>query len=109
MAVIRKYKEGPLRLSLESFADSLGVDIVINEREHVFPESPMRYYASMPRCEIKKGQSLSSVHGNGNSPDDAMNALANFIDGELIVVDAMKESRQEVQAWIILPNPADGR
>ncbi len=57
-----------------------------------------RYYATIKRLEMKDGGILASPLGNGNTPQSAVNDLADNLAGKVWVVDAMMPTRREFKA-----------
>jgi hypothetical protein len=56
-----------------------------------------RYYASFRNVEISERGLLVSASGNGDTPEEAIEAYANaLVGGRRLVIDAYKESRREV-------------
>lgn len=68
----------------------------VHERDHGIGD-PMRYYAKFSSSETKNGVVLAGVFGNGPTVDDAIEDYAMAISGKLLVIDAMKPTRREIQ------------
>ncbi len=68
-------------------------DLVMEVVEH----SPDYITASFKNCEVKDGVCLVSQYGIGRSQADAINDYKRLIAGELLVRDAYKSSRKEMQ------------
>ena len=91
---VNKIKEG----TLEEFADSYGLEMVVKERSR--PSDPsMKFYAKFPRCEILKRSLLIGKSGNGETVEDAIKDYASQISGELLVKNAHTKERQEIRVW----------
>lgn len=76
---------GPVRFS--DFAASKGLDVLVTERDR---SAHSRYYARFPNVEIVERGCLSSVVGDGKTPEEAIANYAQRLLGERIVVDAYR-------------------
>ena len=82
------------QMTIEEFADSHGLEMVVRERKR--PENdPSRYYASFDGAEVKEGAFLASAFGDGPTPEKAIADYAKRISLTRLVLNAYKSSRQE--------------
>lgn len=92
--------------TLEEFADRHGLTMVVSERPLPLVESMglRRYYARFePMVEVSDRGMLACIHGNGNSPEEAIADFAHRLRGEKLVIGAYTAARREVQApneWV---------
>lgn len=92
------------RMTLEDFADNHGLVLEVHERAQTvnIGYGPVaRYYAFFHGVEVKDGPILSGITGNGDSERDAIRAYAREISNKLLVIDASKPSRREIQSPIL--------
>lgn len=85
--------------SLEAFAVAHDLTMEVVERGadmRTFVGS--RYYANFVNVEVKEGNMLSSAFGNGNTPALAIAEYTRRISEKLLIVDAYKPQRREIQA-----------
>lgn len=90
-------------VSFERFAERHGLTIKVTERpmwawnlRHM-QNNDSRFYANFDRCETKNGPFLRSEYGDGPTPEFAVAAYKNNLCGKLLVIDAMKPTRREIQ------------
>jgi hypothetical protein len=83
-------------MSIEAFANIHGLTMEVHER-NVKADSHARYYAHFKGVEVKVSPGiLGSTYGNGKTPKAAIAEYAMRISLQCIVVDAMRESRREI-------------
>ncbi len=82
--------------SFDDFVDKHQLELLIGERSLVYGLS--RYFARFDHIEIKDGSMLMSASGNGDTPQDAIDALAKEIAGRRLVFDAYGSGRREFEA-----------
>ena len=63
------------------------------KQRHDWDDKDSLYYASISGVEVKEGQILSSVHGNGAKPSKALIDYYDRIVGKTIVYHAMGDDR----------------
>lgn len=92
-------------MTIEEFGDKYGIDLHVRERERPGNEH-MKWYASFESLEIKDGSMLQSVHGNGYTPESAIETYCNEISGKYLVIRAYhKQFRQDI--WPVIVTPGD--
>lgn len=84
-------------MNIEEYADILNLELRILR----YPNQGNRYCAAFERCETKEdagSNMLTSNHGNGKSPAEAIEDYLTQIRGRLLVVSAYgdKERREYV-------------
>lgn len=85
-------------MTLENFADKYGLEMVVRERQ-LPVGNPERFYANFRGAELRHGETfLCSAYGNGATQNEAIAAYAKKIEFKLLIVDAMKDTRQEI--WV---------
>ena len=88
------------RMSIQDFADKHG--LVMEVRERIGSEDKrMSFYAHFKHAEIKNGIFLTSKHGNGTTPEEAISQYAIVISDELLVIDALSDNRREIKVPIL--------
>jgi len=71
-------------------------DIVVIVKERPLSYNLPRYYAYATGVEIKEGSILISIHGNGNTQEEALQELKRELaGGKLLVKNAYKSDREE--------------
>lgn len=83
--------------SIEQFADNHGLVMVVRERPNDRRAGLCRFYAQFKGAEIKEDCFLVGMFGDGNTPEDAIYDYSKRISRKLLVVDAMANSRREIQ------------
>lgn len=80
-------------MSILDYADVLNVNIVTM----YYPNQNTRFCAHFEYAEIRTGSAgLLSEHGNGETPQAAINDYLNKIKGKLLILNAMsKDLRRE--------------
>ena len=73
------------------FADIIDKEIIIIR----YANQNNRFSACFENSEIKEGNILSSVYGNGNSPESAILDYIPKISGKKLVFDAYGSCRKE--------------
>ena len=79
-----------MNITLDDFSDLIGVNIELTRHSN-----QSRWTARLEHAEIKKGCTLSSEFGRGTTSEEALKDYATKISGELIVINAMLDSRRE--------------
>ena len=95
--IIHKHKE-PETMTLEEFADGHGLVMEVFERDNTFTGDG-KFYARFRNCETKDSSQdsfLTSNHGNGSSPEEAIEAYAKEISKKILVRDACSRARKEI-------------
>lgn len=92
--------------TLDAFADNHGLIMEVRERtldrwarERNIP----RFIASFKHAEVKGDGVLSSMYGDGDTPEVAITNYAQQIRGETLVINAYTQQRREVRCpneWI---------
>lgn len=101
---IELYKKA--RSTLAAFAEEHGLVMEVHERsphdmgKH-WTES-IRYYARFKGCEVKSGNVLIGMYGNGCTPESAMKVYAQEISERRLVIDAMTEFRREIDVPLLV-------
>lgn len=93
-----KYRlEARPRPVFDDWLDEHGFEIVVKERSNdlVKDMKLLRYYASIEGIEIMGDGTLTSIHGNGDTPEIAVEDLALRLNGERIACHAWSDDRQE--------------
>ena len=94
-----KIEKQPKAIKIEDWIVSLGLDIEVKYRDPKFATSKdMRYYASIPNCEVSDGYFLTGSYGNGSTPLRAVRAYAKEISGKKLVFNAYQSHRKELIA-----------
>lgn len=88
--------------TIQEFAEKHGLTMRIIERD--FIDLP-KYCAYLEELEIKDGCILTSVAGNGNTPEEAMQDYGSKISRQYIVINAMLSSRREMFVPRIVGDP----
>jgi len=83
-------------ISIEEFANQYNLTMVIGERT-VSKDASNRYYAHFENAEIKESHLLSFSYGNGRTKEEAIKDYSRQISLKLIVLDAYKDTRKEIQ------------
>jgi len=82
-------------MNIEEFADIINRDIIITR----YACQDNRYSVSFENCETKENEydaCLTSAHGNGKSPDEAIENYVDKIRGKFLIFNAMGgEKRRE--------------
>jgi len=81
-------------MTIEELADILAVDLQIRR----YANQLNRYTASFERTGVKESKSdriLSSTHGNGKTPQEAISDYTKKICGKWLVVNAYSDNRIE--------------
>jgi len=79
-------------MNLDDYLDAIDVQLELTR----YPNQDGRWCAHFESCEIKEGGGLTSAHGNGPSPSEAIADYLEQIRGKRIVFNAMsKELRRE--------------
>jgi hypothetical protein len=75
-------------MTLEEFADKHGLVMEVHERNRPVGD-PMRYYAHFTDAEVRSenGMFLSSDHGNGRTPEEAIAHYARRIEMKTLRVE----------------------
>jgi len=60
-----------------------------------------RWYVYFKGCEVKDGNVLCGVFGDGRTIKEAIANYTEAISGKLIVIDAYKETRKEIYVPIL--------
>ena len=79
-------------MTLEEFAHKYGLEVAVGERA-VPVGNKDRYWAHFDRVEVKEGGFLTSVSGNGATPEEAVADYAPKISLKTLVKDAYRDSR----------------
>lgn len=90
-----EYREIP-KTTIDKFAEQHDLLMVVCERCVAYSHA-MRYYAHFDCAEIKEGDVLRGVCGDGNRPNEAIDDYASLIEMKTLVIDAMKPTRREIQ------------
>lgn len=81
-----------VKINLLDFAEMIGAEIEIREREHVGISRGTkhwnRYYVQFKNCEIKEVAGLIGLCGDGNTINQALNNYAKKISGKLLVFNS---------------------
>lgn len=90
------------RMRIEEFADKHDLKMEIGERQqYLCGNDEMRFWARFKGVEAKDYESsciLSGEHGNGRTPEAAINNYATKITGKLLVVDAKTDGERKI--WV---------
>lgn len=77
------------------FENELGHELVVNVRPAHY-KAP-KYYVTFDGGEVKDGDVLVGVTGNGSSIDEAITDYCNQVSGRIMVFWAFSESRTEIE------------
>lgn len=86
--------------TFENFADKHSLVMSIQERKldgYSKANQLKRYCASFKDTEVKDGSVLRNTYGQGNTLKEAIEDYSKKILGELLIVDAFKNKRREIQ------------
>lgn len=92
-------------MTLARFADENNLVLEIHERnsedlgERWTPKS--RYFTQFEHCDVKEGNVLCGIYGNGSSQDEAMLDYAKQISGKTLVVFDLEIGRREIYCPIL--------
>ncbi len=89
------------RQKLSDFADQHGLEMIVNERPKKYSELPS-FYANFARVEVKDGNFLRSTHGDGQTPEEAIEDYRRQISEQDLVFDAYRSTRRDIRAPILL-------
>jgi hypothetical protein len=96
---IIKYKpEAPI--TLEDFANSHGLTMVVTERDPYFWNTSGHFYAHFRSAETKKNKTdkfLACSSGNGRNPEEAIENYKREIEGKILILNATSRARKEIQ------------
>ena len=84
--------------TIEEFADRYNLVMKVSERK-LPAGDPSRYYASFAKCDVLKDGMLCGQFGNGVTPEEAIKNYTRCIHLERLVIDALRDSRREIDAW----------
>ena len=76
-------------MKLADLVDLLNLDM------RLFRTVNANWGISLEKCEIKSGSILGAVVGFGATVDEALNHMVSRMAGQLLVIDAFKDSRNE--------------
>lgn len=83
-------------VTLEEFADKHGLIMEVNER---YDLSLPKFYAQFKGVYRKAGEvCIERCHGNGNTPEEAIEDYQNKISGKNLILHRRTEKRKEVWA-----------
>lgn len=94
------------QLTFAEFADKHGLEMQVAERtidDYIKRHKIARWCAHFKHAEVKGPGILSSVSGNGDTPEQAIADYARQLPGQLLVIDAFRPTRREIQCpneWI---------
>lgn len=90
--------------TIEEFADQHDLVMVVTERAsaYVSPNQSDRFYAKFTGGEIKGNGVLSSVFGNGSTPEEAIENYAKHISEKTLVFDARSIRRKEINVPVLI-------
>lgn len=80
-------------MSLTEFSDKHALTLEVRERP---ANGCARYYAHFKDTELSRGSMLVSEHGNGSTVDEAIRDYCQLIQGQRLVVNAMRPMRREI-------------
>jgi hypothetical protein len=83
-------------ITIQQFADKYDLEMEVHERKVGWMDND-RFYAFFTGAEVKSGCILGSEFGNGSTPDMAILNYANKISLKLLVIDAYKSTRREIE------------
>jgi len=96
-------KEVP-QMTIEEFADAN--QLVMEVRERGLPVGDrMRYYACFKSAEVMESGCLVGAHGDGATPEEAIEDYAAEISTKRIAVDAWKPARREILVPRLVKKP----
>ena len=89
------------RQTLTEFAEENG--LVLDVRE-IYRESDKRFHwlVSFENVEVKEGAILKGAYGDNYEITSSIRDYIGMISGQLLVVNAMKRSRREIRAPILV-------
>ena len=78
-------------MNIEDYADCINVEIVVRR----YDNQNNRWIAEFDHCEVKGDGVLIGTHGNGSTPQEAVQAYIDQIRGKCIVLNAGSVRRRE--------------
>lgn len=102
-----RHAPAPEPVSLTTFADKYDLTLEINEQP--LGESKRKFWVRFKGAEVKDGAILAGVRGDGPTEYVAIASYVAQIKGQLLVIDAMKETRREIQVPADLFQPETAR
>ncbi len=95
--IINRQKE-IRQVEILDYEKEIGVELVVNERNsYAINNGLKRYYVSFKNSEILGFGTLTSLSGNANTIDDALEYYCNEISNKTLVLNAYTENRKEIQ------------
>lgn len=88
-------------MTIYDIADLHGKQLNIRRLPGLKPDEPP-FIAGLERAEVKEGSFLAGVCGRGFTPSEAVNRYAKEIQGKLLVFDAYRDTRVEIQVPPVL-------
>lgn len=72
-------------MEITEFLQLMGIDFDVRFRKSPLPEwCKNKFYIGDVHLNIHEGEMISGASGNGNSPDEAMEDLANNLSGKTV-------------------------
>ncbi len=89
--------------TLDEFVDRHGLVVEVVERDGHLKYGLPRFYAHLKGVEVKDGIILSSPFSDGDTENAALEGLSGIYSERLLVVDAYRATRREIQCPRLLP------
>lgn len=90
---------GAARVGLEDLEKEHGFKVEIHERgRDLAMFTGWRYFATAKNLEERGDGILIGISGNGNTPEDALRAFCDSIQGRRMVVNGYSDKRSEFDA-----------
>lgn len=78
--------------TFDDFCETHGIELVARQRsKRSQPDESMRWYVSGERLEIMGNGILTSTHGNGATPEEAVSDYAERLAGQRLVLSGRRE------------------
>src|ERR1017187_6380550 len=92
-----------LRQTIEQFADSNSLVMVVVERSPISSPGLPKFLACFDKTEIRDAHVLKGEYGNGETEEKAIADYAKRISEKCLVVDAYRESRRSIIVPLLVP------
>ncbi len=87
-------------MKLTDLCDVLDVELDLK----YYPNQNGRWVAKLSHAEISEGGFLTGVHGNGKTPEEAINDYVAEIKGQRVIFNAYSDDRKE----FVMPENLEG-
>jgi hypothetical protein len=90
------------KVTIQEFAEKHDLTMIVAERKE---KTPTRFYAGFEDCDIVERNLLISVHGNGDTENEAIRDYVRQISGKIIMYNRWDERANRKE--IIVPTLLD--